>query len=75
VAFKESHTLALDLVVIFEDAISKTQESREPEDEIALEPLTGQVGGMRVMVGLEGDDARLWEGGEGPGGWRSTCCY
>ena len=50
------------------DTISESQESGEPEDEISLEPLTGQVGGMRVMVSLEGGDARLREGGEGPGG-------
>ena len=54
--------------LVLNDTISKTQESREPEEEIPLEPLTGQVGGMRVIVSLEGDDARLQEGGEGPGG-------
>ena len=54
--------------LVLNDTISKTQESREPEEEIPLEPLTGQVGGMRVMVSLEGCDARLQEGGEGPEG-------
>ena len=53
------------------DTISNTQESGWPEEEISLEPPSGQVGVMRVMVSLEGGshgDGLLRRGGDEPGG-------